>query len=59
MLFSGVGSSAVMLRTGVLKPLAVSLTVNDIELLDQRAIDVMMVPAERITITCNFQNQSK
>ena len=35
-LFSGVGSSAVLLRTGVLKPLAVSLTVNEIELADQR-----------------------
>lgn len=35
-LFSGEGSCAVLLWTGVLKPLAVSLTVNEIELADQR-----------------------
>lgn len=34
-LFNGVGSSAVLPWTGVLKPLAVSLTVNKIELSDQ------------------------
>ena len=35
-LLSGVGSSAVLPRTGVLKPLAVSLTLNEIKLSDQR-----------------------